>query len=279
MIIDRFAAMGTQVEAHGTDNAALDEVQAWFARVEECCSRFRPESELSRVNESPGERLAVSPLLAEVLQTADRLRTLTDGLVDPGIGERVAAWGYDRTFAEVSDQAAAPAAGSGGLWRIDGDLLDLAPLARLDLGGIAKGWACDRAVEMGLATMVSAGGDLRSVDPDLVVDVKGASGELIAEVPVGRGGLATSSTVRRSWRAGGRRVSHLIDPRTGDPVVGPVIGATVTAATALEAEAGAKAVLLLGEEGLAWADRQSWIRGALVEWHDGSVFATTEIAA
>ncbi|MBU1493168.1 MAG: FAD:protein FMN transferase [Actinobacteria bacterium] len=279
MIVDRFGAMGTQVEVHGTDHAALDEVQAWFALVEACCSRFRPESELSRANARSGQAVEMSPLLAEIMAAADDLRSRTGGLVDAGIGERLIAWGYDRTFAEVADRASIPAPGGGDGWEVDGPLLRLAEGTRLDLGGIAKGWACDRAVEMGLATMVSAGGDLRSSDPTLAVDVRGASGETLAEIAVGMGGLATSSTARRRWTAGHRRVSHLIDPRTGAPVVSPVVGATVTAATALEAEAGAKAVLLLGEEGLAWADRRPWIRSALVEWHDGSVFATAEAAA
>ena len=101
-----------------------------------------------------------------------------------------------------------------------------------------------------------------------------SAGIVLAEVGVGVGALATSSTARRAWTVAGHRVSHLIDPRTGDPVQSPVVSATVTAATALEAEAGAKAVLLMGTEGLAWADGQSWIRSALVEWHDGSAFAT-----
>jgi thiamine biosynthesis lipoprotein len=76
---------------------------------------------------------------------------------------------------------------------------------------------------------------------------------------------------------GGREVSHLIDPRTRAPVESPVLSATVLAETAVEAEAGAKAVLLLGEDGLAWADGRDWISGALVVWHDGAVYATTGI--
>lgn len=279
MIVDRFGAMGTQIEVHGTDHAGLDEVQALFETIEACCSRFRPDSELSQVNARAGQAIPLSPLLTEILMAADAMRVSTDGLVDAGIGGRLVAWGYDRTFADVVGRSLAPQPGDSGDWRLDGSTLLLAEGTRLDLGGIAKGWTSDRAVEMGLATMVSAGGDLRSSDPDLAVDVKRTSGELLSEIHVGLGGLATSSTARRQWQAGGRRASHLIDPRTGDPVESPVVSATVTAATALEAEAGAKAVLLHGADGLAWADEQSWIRAALVEWHDGTVFATSEAAA
>ena len=65
------------------------------------------------------------------------------------------------------------------------------------------------------------------------------------------------------------------------PAASPIFSATVTAATAVEAEAGAKAVLLHGESGLAWAEQQDWIDAALVVWHDGNVYATTglEMAA
>jgi thiamine biosynthesis lipoprotein len=130
-----------------------------------------------------------------------------------------------------------------------------------------------------MAVVVSAGGDLRSEDPGTVVDVLDSSGGRLAAVGLGCGGLATSSTRRRRWLAAGREVSHLIDPRTGEPVTSPVVSATVTAETAVEAEAGAKAVLLLGERGLAWADGLPWVRASLVEWHDGSVFATGGLEA
>ena len=125
--------------------------------------------------------------------------------------------------------------------------------------------------------MVSAGGDVRSADERTRVEVLGIGGEVAARLHLGVGALATSSTLRRRWQAGGRAAHHLIDPRTMAPAVSPVVSATAMAETAAEAEAGAKAVLLLGEDGLAWADRQPWLRGALAVWHDGSVFATTGI--
>lgn len=280
MIIDRFGAMGTQIEVHGADAAGLDEARAWFRRVEECCSRFRPGSELSMANARTGGAIVLSPLLVEILAAAGQLRDRTGGLVDAGVGGRVAAWGYDRTFADVTDVAGPPLdrvpAPS---WSVDGDVLHLGAGTLLDVGGIAKGWTADRVVEMGLATTVSAGGDIRSADPAMQVDVKDAFGERLVGVALGAGGLATSSTARRRWRVGGREVSHLIDPRTGSPVESPVVSATVVAATALEAEAGAKAVVLLGADGLVWAESQAWLRGALVEWNDGFTYATKGLVA
>jgi thiamine biosynthesis lipoprotein len=277
VIIDRFGAMGTQIEVHGESAAGLDRVQDWFAAAEAACSRFLPDSELSSINRAGG-RARPTPLLTDALGAAVRARRLTGGLVDAGVGARVAAWGYDRTFSEVEALARVPEHGGPGRWDLRDGVLTLGPGTQIDLGGIAKGWAADRAVESGDAVVVSAGGDLRSADPRTVIDVLDASGRVAATVPVGIGALATSSTSRRLWEVGGRKVSHLIDPRRGDPVESPVVSATVTAATAADAEAGAKAVLLLGEEGLAWADRQDWIRRALVEWHDGAVYGTREAA-
>jgi thiamine biosynthesis lipoprotein len=147
------------------------------------------------------------------------------------------------------------------------------------LGGVAKGWTADWVVESGEAQVVSAGGDVRSTRRDTLVEVAGGDGLRAARVHLGVGALATSSTQRRSWSVAGSRVHHLIDPRRGRPASTPVTTASAIAATAVEAEAAAKAVLLLGGAGLAWADSQSWIRAALAVWEDGSVYATAGLEA
>jgi thiamine biosynthesis lipoprotein len=276
MLQQRFRAMGTEVVAVASATAGLDAVRARFERVEACCSRFRPESELSRANADPAGAVRVSPLLSGALSAAAAVRSLTGGLVDAGVGQALLAWGYDRTFAEIGDLDAAPAAVPGGpAWEVEGRTLRRAPGTLLDLGGVAKGWTCDRAVEAGHALVVSAGGDVRSADGRTEVEVLGIGDAVAARLHLGVGALATSSTLRRRWQAGGEPAHHLIDPRTMAPARSPVVSATAVAATALEAEAGAKALLLLGEDGLAWAEGQPWMRGALVVWHDGSVFATT----
>ena len=283
MLQQHFRAMGTEVMVLADGADGLDEARAVFEQVEACCSRFRPQSELSRANADEADAVRVSPLLAGALEAASRARSLTGGLVDAAVGQAVRAWGYDRTFAEVHDLEAGPSflPEPPSRWEIVGEALRRSPGTLLDLGGVAKGWTCDRAVEAGLAVVVSAGGDVRSADERTRVEVLGIGGEVAARLHLGIGALATSSTLRRRWQAGGRSAHHLIDPRTMAPARSPVVSATAVAASALEAEAGAKAILLLGEDGLAWADSRSWLRGALVVWHDGSVFATTrtEVAA
>ncbi len=269
--------MGTTVESwfDASDNTAA--VAAWFEEVEARCSRFRPDSELSRINRNPSPEMGMSEMMWEVLSAADRARTLTGGLVDAGVGSAVVGWGYDRTFDEVADIAFASGPFSAAGWSLNPDERSLRRCAGtlLDLGGIAKGWACDRAVEMDLARVVSAGGDLRSADPATVTKVMDNSNGIAARVHVGIGALASSSVTRRRWRVGDREVSHVVDPRTMEPVETPVLSATVVAATAVEAEIGAKAILISGVDGLSWADATGWIRSALIQWHDGSVYATT----
>lgn len=275
-----FDAMGTQVEVWGPPERRHLVVE-WFEAVESVASRFRPHSELSRVNSDKSPTVSLSALMSQLLEAATSARVSTGGLVDIGVGATMEDWGYDRTFAEVCDLEQPPAPTAFGSWELRGRHLFRTPGLKIDLGGIAKGWACDRAVEAGLADVVSAGGDMRSAHPDTVASVSDGKEGTAVRIHVGQGGLATSSISKRRWRVAGSEVSHLVDPRTMRPVRTPVNSATVLAANAAEAEAGAKAVLLLGEDGLSWAAEQSWLMAAVVVWSDGSVYGTPglEVAA
>ena len=278
MIGTTFRAMGTDVVVSAKNKAAAQATKSLFERVEARCSRFRDDSELTAMNLAPGDRVELSPFMTNLIGIAAELRDRTDGLVDAGLGAPLAAWGYDRTFEEVTDRDLVPTRGlESPDWRLEGHTLIRGPGVAIDLGGIAKGWACDRAVDDGLAIMVSAGGDVRSVDPDLEVEIMAPWDGVAATVPLGAGALATSSITRRQWQMGKTTAHHLIDPRTLAPAITPVLTASVVAATAVEAEAGAKSVLLQGADGLAWARDQPWIDGALVVWQDRSIYATKNL--
>jgi thiamine biosynthesis lipoprotein len=281
MIHIGFKAMGTDVEAWCAEEDSGQELRCWFEDVEQACSRFRLDSELSLVNASTDHFVVLSELLAEVIRAGDQARDLTGGLVDIGVGAGVVDWGYDRTFDLVRPLDRRPPRSPVPKWSLESRTLTRSPRTLLDLGGIAKGWACDRAVELGIATVVSAGGDIRSIDSRTTVPILDPWGDTAARVPLGVGGLATSSIARRRWKAGTRDVSHIIDPRTMEPVQTPILSCTVVARSAVDAEIGAKAVLLQGEEGLAWAAGADWIESAIIVWHDGSVYATpgTVVAA
>ena len=272
-----FRAMGTNMVLYGPDQARLSEAHDWIWRTEQRCSRFIETSELCNINADPSSSVTVSEELASVLAVAQEMRRRTSGLVDIGLGRTVAAWGYDRDFTEVKDQMSTPAATPASDWELSDTTLTRTGQPHLDLGGIAKGWACDQLVESDLVSVASAGGDLRSADTETTVLLVDPWGDEAAEVALGVGALATSSVTRKRWNVGRGEAHHLIDPRSMAPSTTPVASATVVAKTSAEAEAGAKAVLLHGAEGLDWADDQTWIDGAVAIWADGNVYATSSM--
>jgi thiamine biosynthesis lipoprotein len=274
-MIETWHGMGTSIEVHGATLDAIVTARSMFDNAEERFSRFLPSSELSAINRADGGSVSVSLEMAEVLGAAAELTERTDGLVDPGIGAALVDWGYVASFAPDIRLDERPQRRSRPQWTIEGRTLTMTPDTRLDLGGFVKGWTCDQVVESGTATLASAGGDLRSRDAGLVVDVLDANDTVATRVHLGVGAFATSSVSKRRWQVADTTAHHIIDPRTMAPSRGPVVSASVAADTAIEAEAGAKAVLLQGVDGLAWADRQPWIRFAMAIWNDGSIYGTT----
>ena len=121
---------------------------------------------------------------------------------------------------------------------------------RLDLGGIGKGYACERAAEI-LATagpcLVNAGGDIATRAGTWTVSVETASEPLTLELS-GSNALATSGRDLRRWRRGGREVHHLIDPATGLPSMSDLLRVTAVAHDAIDAEVTAKDLFLVGAD-------------------------------
>ncbi|MFI6409338.1 FAD:protein FMN transferase [Streptomyces sp. NPDC050548] len=175
-----FSALGTTAVLLTADPARADDalliLRAELAAIDAACSRFRPDSELSRVNSTAGRGpVPVSALLAEAVEVALRAAELTDGAVDPTVGPAVVALGYDRTFAEVAARrpddagpatALRPAAGWRSVrWDPALRLLRLPAGTALDLGATAKALAADRAAHraaaaVGCGVLVNLGGDL-----------------------------------------------------------------------------------------------------------------------
>ena len=231
----RFRAFGCEVVIAGCDPSAA---AVTFARWEEVFSRFRPQSELSRVNASASPALGVSPLFARTLARALDIAADTGGLIDPTLGAALEAAGYDRDFALLGDESTPPGHPVPtrlGEVRLDGLVLNRPPGVQIDLNGIVKALAVDEAVgALSRDGFVSAGGDLAVRGP---VDVGLPGGGAVRVV---RGGLATSGVVSRRWRRGGIEQHHLIDPLTGRPADSPWLQVTVSGATCLAADVGAK---------------------------------------
>ena len=262
-----FHAMGTTVECllDGEPRDGFARVEAEFERLEALLSRFRPDSELSRLNREGS--LEGGPDLLRVTALALEARKRSGGLFDPTVLDAVVAAGYDRSFELVP--ADGPAAGGGarcgGGIRIDGDLIVLEPGTHLDLGGIAKGYAVDRAVELLAAygpCLVNAGGDLAVRGGAWPVGVDGS-----VTLELSGGAIATSGRDRRRWSRDGEELHHLIDPATGRPAETALLRVTVVAPSAVEAEVLAKIAFLGGEVDvprvLVTADGRAILEGGL----------------
>jgi thiamine biosynthesis lipoprotein len=290
-------AIGTSLRVVVTRAGRLGDatrtVDTVIREVDEACSRFREDSELSRLQQQRGREVRVSPLLATLLAAALRGGRLSDGAVDPTVGGAVRASGYEGDFASVPPDGgpislvvrAVP-----GWRRIRLDeatrALLIPPGVEVDLGSTAKALASDMAAAAALAAMdgggvlVSLGGDIAvageapeggwhiQVADDSEAPVT-ADGETVA---VTSGGMATSSTAVRRWTRGGAVLHHIIDPATGQPAGGPWRTVTVIAADCLDANIAATAAVVRGAGAVEWLS--SLRLPARLVAHDGAVTRT-----
>jgi thiamine biosynthesis lipoprotein len=272
-----FRALGTGCTVLVTDPARLDpavaEVVAELADVDLACSRFRPDSELERVNKGAGTAVEVSPLLVDAVLVALRAAQLTDGDVDPTVGTAMQVLGYDRDFGSLPKDGEAVAT----LVRVPGwQLVDVDERrgtvrvpsgVRIDLGATAKALAADRAATRaaamaGCGVLVSLGGDLAVAGPPprrgwevRVTDDHAAGPDADGQtVLVQSGGLATSSTTVRRWARGGEDLHHVVDPRTGRPADEVWRTVSVAAACCVDANIASTASIIRGERAPAWLD-------------------------
>jgi thiamine biosynthesis lipoprotein len=245
-----FEALGTNCSlfAVGLARGRLLEAEFWVRRMGERLTRFSPDSELSRFNDSAGRWVDVSAELETLLRESIRAFESSGGLVNVAVLPAMTAVGYTKTWSE-----GVPACGGSqacgvpalpGVLAVRAGAARLEPGAGIDLGGIAKGWMADRLRgSLGPNALANLGGDLSA----------GGAGPDGAGWPVGLAtvtvllrdrGAATSSVRRRRWG----ELHHLIDPRTGAPARTGLEEVSVVAETGMEAEVIAKTALLLGPE-------------------------------
>jgi len=208
------------------------------------------------------------PWFARAVTMAIDAFELTGGMFNPMVLPALQQSGYDRTFAELAPGGTVEprlVPDPRKALRINGMAVELLA-GQMDLGGIVKGWTADLAAEnLGEAhtnAFVNAGGDIRSVGSDgggepgwaMDVSLPGDTGEAWAGRL--RGGIATSTTLKRRWTtAGGAEAHHLIDPGTGMPADSPFVQVTARADACWLAEVWAKAVLIGGVDTLERARR------------------------
>lgn len=288
-----FPALGTTAVVAVDDPAALDDAIAQLRRhvdaLDLACSRFRTDSELTRLNARAGSAVEVSEQLCRAVRVALDAARMSDGLVDPTLGANMRAAGYDRTFALVRARdrwqiAAPPRRASWAEVELDEErrTVRIPRGVELDLGATAKALAADDAARAisaatGTGVLVSLGGDL-SVHgaapaggwPVLVADDHAvtltSAGPTVA---VSTGGLATSGTAVRRWPTDSGEAHHILDPRTGTPARTVWRTVTVAAASCVDANVAATTAVVLGEDAFDWlAERTLPVRAVR---RDGSV--------
>ena len=300
----QFHAMGSQI-ALWLDSAdlpqataAFEEVEALFAANERALSRFRPDSELMRLNARSGQWAPVSDLLWREIVLAIEMARKTNGRFDPTLLNALAQAGYDRSFEQIVGM------GNGrwlafetllGRWfdvrlNVSHQAVYLPAGVQLDLGGIAKGDTAQQALALMQAVgpgLVDAGGDLVAgaaptgfpgwpvaLSPPWGDDV--VAPENLATFWLAEGAMATSGIDYRSWVHNGAVAHHLINPRTGQPAQTDLLTATVLAPNAATAEAWATATLIAGADvGMELLLAQEM--AGLVVGRDGRILATPQM--
>jgi thiamine biosynthesis lipoprotein len=262
-------AVWLETTGSGAADTAFVRVVALFAANEQALSRFRTDSELSKLNAHSGEWVAVSDLLWDVLALAIRMAAMTDGRFDPTMLNALEQCGYTDSFEKLAhnsrNERSSNFVAFPGRWaavELDERLKAayLPPGIRVDLGGIAKGYTAQQAVELLRPfgpCLVDAGGDLVAGDgprgfPGWPVAVCGpwpGEGNETADLFtawLANRSLATSGIDYRTWYRNGRTAHHLIDPASGWPADTDGLTVTILTDEAATAEAWATATLVAG---------------------------------
>jgi thiamine biosynthesis lipoprotein len=278
----RFQAMGCTIRliiddgraAGSPPEEAFERAQRFVLSFDHRLSRFRADSELTRLNSTDSEQVTASALMRALVRAATWAAKRSGGLVDPTLGRDLAALGYSTSWPFTSTLGLEQALALGperrparpkepATWR-DIEIDDHAetvwrrPGIQIDSGGVGKGLAAD-ALARHLRTfprvLVDCGGDIavsgtRLADHPFEVAVRHPRGDADHRFTLAAGGVATSGIDRRLWlREDGTVAHHLLDPSTGEPAWTGLISATAMGRTALEAETLAKTALLSGPRG------------------------------
>jgi FAD:protein FMN transferase len=211
-----FAA--SKENAERAARAAFDEIE----RLENVLSDWRPRSELSKLSASAGgPPIRVSPDLWRVLERAQKISKESDGAFDITVGPLTRLWRESRKTGQLPERKVLRAA----LERVGWEKLELdknnktarleVPGMALDAGGIAKGYALDRALDVlkkhGVrSALLEMGGDLRAGRGSWTIEEQDRGITVLRERA-----LSTSGSREQFVEIGGRRYAHIVDPRTG----------------------------------------------------------------
>lgn len=271
LVVHRFQAMASACAIHvkaetGAGAIALA-AEAEIRRIEARYSRYRADSELTRINQAAaaGATVDVDAETAGLIAFAQGCHRASAGCFDITSGVLRRVWDFAKARLPEASAIAAllPQIGLDKLTLTEGRLSFAQGGLELDLGGLGKEYACDRAAEvcseMGAAGgFIDLGGDIRVIGPQsggapwrIGIRHPRDAGAVLAEIPLAQGALATSGDYERFIEVDGTRYCHILDPRSGWPAQG-LSSVTVLAPRCLVAGSLATMAMLKGRDGIAW---------------------------
>jgi thiamine biosynthesis lipoprotein len=284
------------------EDIAQKHAAAVFADLDRIHTRMHPwqPSEITRINASfaRGEPALIDTETAALLKQASQYAERSDQLFNPAMGGLIAAWGFhkDSYAAVLPSQATITQllAGQPSMQNLSFDASTVSssnPAVQLDTGGFAKGWALDRAAAYLRKhrvnnALINIGGNVLALGkkdqtPWVVGIQHPREPQAMATIALKSGeAIGTSGDYQRFFEVGGKRYSHLIDPRTGQPAT-TMEAATVIAPPSLEAGAisdiATKPIFIGGIGNTLHYAQRFGLQDVLVVGNDGSVYITEEL--
>jgi len=263
------AIMGTRcyVELWADDplkgNDAIDAVMAELRRIDDLMSHYKPESQLSQINQYANERpVQVDKELFDLIKLSTHYSQITEGAFDITYASVGYLYDYPHHVHPTEQQIreTLPAVN----WRnmlFDEEHHTVRfehPGMRIDLGGIGKGYAVDRGIDILKArgiqrALVTAGGDSRIIGDRMgrpwLIAIRHPDNpnKVVTRIPLSDSAVSTSGDYERFFDEGGVRYHHIIDPRTGHSA-SKVRSATILAPTATQTDGMSKTAFVLGPE-------------------------------
>jgi thiamine biosynthesis lipoprotein len=244
-------------------NDAIDAVMAELRRIDNLMSHYKPESQLSQINQYANERpVQVDKELFDLIKLSTHYSQITEGAFDITYASVGYLYDYPRHIHPTEEQIREKLPSVN--WR--NMLLDEEhhtvrfehPGMRIDLGGIGKGYAVDRGIDILKArgidrALVTAGGDSRIIGDRMgrpwLVAIRHPDdpNKVVTRIPLSDSAVSTSGDYERYFDEGGVRYHHIIDPRTGHSA-SKVRSATILAPTATQTDGMSKTAFVLGPE-------------------------------
>ena len=273
--------MGTVVEITviPPNQEAIEEAFDAIKQVDQLMSTYKPESEVSILNRQGQNHVSLQT--SRIIQEAIKFSEVTNGAFDITCRPLINLWKRAKKEEKIPTLKEIEEARSLVSYKkiiLQGDLVKFQePGMQIDLGGIAKGWAVDKAIQAlkrrGVrAALVNAGGDLFALGKrglwkkwDVGIQNPRDEEKILSTIEVSNRGVATSGDYRRYFTLEGRRFSHIVDPRTGETVEDVPMSVTVVAPDATTADALATGIFVLGpEKGMRLIESLPGIEGLIV---------------